>query len=179
LTRGGRLLAVAYLEYHREPPPDSQGYLHTLPLLCLHAATVLNQATVTRELDEATRVLDAAFERLPVGLILLGPDLTVHRASPHACQLTRLPIRRGTPIAEIFDVLRPADTRQAPFAFELALAVAGADQDERIQQTVTLVQPAGPRIRLHACALPLRRPDRTLFGIALLLSEVNATDNPW
>lgn len=178
LTRSGRLFAVVYLEYHRQPPPDSQGYLHTLPLLCLHAATVLNQATVTRELHEATQVLDAAFGQLPVGLILLGPDLTVYRASPHACRLARLPIRRGTPIAEVLDVLRPVDTRQASFALELALAVASADQDEPVRQTLTLVQPAGPRISLHACASPLRRPDRTLFGVALLLSEVNATNGP-
>jgi predicted ATPase len=169
LTRNGRLLAVAYLEYHQQPPTGPPSYRHTLPLLCLHAATLLDGATTTRRLSQATEILDATVERLPVGLILLDPDLTVHRASPHARELTRLPIRPGMPIAELFDVLTPADTRPSSFALELALMAAGGDSAEPIRQSLTLVQPDGPRVQLSAHAYPLRRPDHSVFCIALLL----------
>jgi hypothetical protein len=44
-------------------------------------------AALTAERDHAARLLDATFERLPVGLVLLNPDLTLLRgpATPSSC----------------------------------------------------------------------------------------------
>jgi integral membrane sensor domain MASE1 len=56
-------------------------------------------AALTAERDQATRLLDATFERLPVGLVLLSPDLTLRRGSRNAEQLlgcsSALDWRRG------------------------------------------------------------------------------------
>ena len=120
---------------------------------------------------EANQVLDAAFDRLPVGLILLGPDLTVRRASPRAVAVTGLPIHPGTPLVDLFDVLTPTDADGLPYRLEPGFAPTG-DERRPIYRDVLIVGPTGQRQRIHTAAQPLRDNGGALIGVTLWLSPL-------
>jgi PAS domain-containing protein len=118
---------------------------------------------------EANRILDATFDQLPIGLILLGPDLTVRRASPRAVEITGLPISPGTPLMDYIDVLTPTDVTGLPYRFDPAFAaVAGAATP--IEREVVIVTPMGERRTLATTAIPLRDEAGTLVGVTVLVS---------
>src|SRR5207249_2290814 len=122
IRRGERLMAVLYLEHRHQPAWFGAEHLELLDVLCAQAAIALDNAVMHARLVEANQVLDAAFDRLPVGLILLGPDLTVRRASPRAVAVTGLPIHPGTPLVDLFDVLTPTDADGLPYRLDPGLA---------------------------------------------------------
>jgi PAS domain-containing protein len=169
LLHGDRLVGVVYLEHHQAPPGPA-GQLDTLRILAAHAAVALDDAANRTRLYEAGQLLEAAFGVLPVGLVLLDPDFHVRRASPYASQLAGLLIRPGTPVAELFDMLSPADRQQPPYALELALAVAGEAGNATLHREISVVQRQGAPVRLATSATALRHPDGSLLGVALVLA---------
>src|SRR5207237_7662817 len=93
-----------------------------LAMLCTQAAISLENATLYGNLAEANRVLDAAFDELPSGLVLLHPDLTVRRASARCEEILGRPLPPGTPLQRIFDDIKPTDADGRPLAVEAGLA---------------------------------------------------------
>jgi predicted ATPase len=170
-----RLIGVLYLEHRLRADAFGVGQLDSLEVLCTQAAISLDNAAVYAKLAEANRILDATFERLPVGLIVLRPDLTVHRASPHAVRLLGLPIRTGTPLVDLIDVLTPVDEVGEPFRLEPALAAIGsADFDGSSEpRDVVIVQPDGARQRLRTWFMALRDSTGRLLGVTLLVQPVS------
>jgi PAS domain-containing protein len=171
ILRGERLLGVLYLEHRAVTVPYAPEYLQLMEVLCAQAAIALDNATVHARLVEANRVLDATFDRLPLGLILLAPDLTVRRASPLAMQITGLPIEPGTPLVEYFDVLTPTDEIGHPYRFEPGFAPVGADA-EPIHREIPIIAPDGERRRLRTSAIPLRDAQGVLVGVTLLVAQL-------
>jgi predicted ATPase len=101
ITRHQELVAVLYLEHGLLSDAFTPAYLSTLELLCTQAAVALENATVHARLEATTRLLEATVDDLPVGLVLLNPDLTVRRASPPAQRLCGGAIATGTPLREL------------------------------------------------------------------------------
>jgi predicted ATPase len=170
LSRGDRLIGVVYQEFRQQPPPAAHNP-QSLRILCEHAAALLDQAFAARRLADVRQLLDAAFELLPAGLVLLGPDLTVQRASPNAARLTGLPLLPGTPVAELFDVFSPAGAAAPTYALELALVCSSGGPDTPHERTVTIVQPDGDAVRFHTTAAPVRRADGSLVGVLLSVAD--------
>ncbi|GEM_PF-5697014 len=171
VSRDDRLLAVLYLEHRRSPASFGLQYLQLLEVMCSQAAIALDNATVHARLLEANRILDAAFDQLPVALILLGPDLTVRRASPLAVEITGLPIRPGTPLVELFDVLTPTDASGLPWRVEPGFARVGGA--EPIHRDIAIISPNGQRRMLRTTAIPLRDEASVLVGVTLLVAAAS------
>jgi predicted ATPase len=169
ILRDTRLMAVLYLEHHHRPDWFGAEHLDLLDVLCAQAAIALDNARMHARLVEANQVLDAAFDRLPVGLILLGPDLTVRRASPRAVQVTGLPIHPGTPLVDLFDVLTPTDADGLPYRLEPGFAPVG-EHSAPIHRDVLIVGPDGTRQRVRTTAIPLRGDAGALIGVMLLVA---------
>jgi PAS domain-containing protein len=163
-----RLIGVLYLEHKHRAGAFGPGQLDSLEVLCTQAAICLDNATMYAKLAEANRILDATFDRLPVGLIVLRPDLRVHRASPHAVQLLGLPVQAGTPLVDLIDVLTPCDVDGVPLRLDPALAIIGPDVNDR-PRTVVIVRPDGQRQHLETWFIPLRDPHGHLLGVTLLV----------
>jgi PAS domain-containing protein len=163
-----RLIGVLYLEHKHRADAFGPGQLDNLEVLCTQAAICLDNATMYAKLAEANRILDATFDRLPVGLIVLRPDLRVHRASPHAVQLLGLPVQAGTPLVDLIDVLTPCDVDGVPLRLDPALATIGPDVNDR-PRTVVIVRPDGQRQHLETWFIPLRDPHGHLLGVTLLV----------
>jgi PAS domain-containing protein len=165
-----RLIGVLYLEHKHRADAFGPGQLDSLEVLCTQAAICLDNATMYAKLAEANRILDATFDRLPVGLIVLRPDLRVHRVSPHAVKLLGLPVRAGTPLVDLIDVLTPCDIDGVPFRLDPALATIGPDVEGR-PRTVVIVRPDGQRQYLETWVIPLRDAQGHLLGVTLLVTE--------
>jgi PAS domain-containing protein len=171
IMRRGTLLAVLYLEHRRLRRVFSASYLQLLDLLRMQAAIALENATVHARLIEANGALDATFDQLPVGLILLGPDLRVRRASPRAIKIMGLPIIPGTPLIELIDVLTPTDEKGRPYRYEPGLAPMMSSATP-IHRAVVIVTPTGDRLRLSTSSMPLRDETGALVGVTILVSPV-------
>jgi PAS domain-containing protein len=169
IVRADQLMAVLYLEHRLLAASFTPEYLELLDVLCAQAAIALENATVHARLLEANRILDATFDRLPVGLILLGPDLTVRRASPRAVEVTGLPIAPGTPLVELLDVLTPTDAGADPYRYEPG-STRVATGTEPIQREIPIIAPNGERRLLRTSAIPLRDGNGVLVGVTLLVS---------
>jgi PAS domain-containing protein len=165
-----RLIGVLYLEHKHRADAFGPGQLDSLEVLCTQAAICLDNAAMYAKLAEANRILDATFDRLPVGLIVLRPDLRVHRVSPHAVKLLGLPVKAGTPLVDLIDVLTPCDIDGVPFRLDPALATIGSDDNGR-PRTVVIVRPDGQRQYLETWVIPLRDPHGHLLGVTLLVTE--------
>jgi PAS domain-containing protein len=177
ILRDGRLMAVLYLEHQHLSTWFSAEHFDLLDLLCAQAAIALDNARVHARLLEANQVLDATFDRLPVGLILLGPDLTVRRASPRAVEVTGLPIHPGTPLVDLFDVLTPTDADGLPYRLEPGFARV-SEHSEPIHRDVLIILPGGQRQRVHTSAIPLRNDSDELIGVTLLVSPAGGGTGP-
>jgi predicted ATPase len=163
-----RLIGVLYLEHKHRADAFGPGQLDSLEVLCTQAAICLDNASMYAKLAEANRILDATFDRLPVGLIVLRPDLRVHRVSPHAVELLGLPVQEGTPLVDLIDVLTPCDIDGVPLRLDPALAIIGPDVNDR-PRTVVIVRPDGQRQQLETWFIPLRDPHGHLLGVTLLV----------
>ncbi|OLB80310.1 MAG: hypothetical protein AUI14_07210, partial [Actinobacteria bacterium 13_2_20CM_2_71_6] len=172
ILRDDRLMAVLYLEHRHLATWFGAEHLDLLDVLCAQAAIALDNASMHARLIEANQVLDATFDRLPVGLILLGPDLTVRRASPRAVQVTGLPIHPGTPLVDLFDVLTPTDADGLPYRLEPGFAPVGEDSAP-IHRDVLIILPNGERQRVNTSAIPLRGEAGELIGVTLLVSPAS------
>jgi PAS domain-containing protein len=170
IAHQGRLIGVLYLEHQYRADSFGPGQLDSLEVLCTQAAICLDNAAMYAKLAEANRILDATFDRLPVGLIVLRPDLRVHRVSPHAVQLLGLPVQAGTPLVDLIDVLTPCDIDGVPFGRDPALATIGPEVEGR-PRTVVIVRPDGQRQYLETWVIPLRDPQGHLLGVTLLVTE--------
>jgi PAS domain-containing protein len=171
-----RLLGVLYLEHRLRADAFSPAQLDRLEALCAQAAICLDNALMYASLAEVNRILDATFDRLPVGLILLRPDLTVHRASPHAVDLTGLPIRPGTPLVDLLDVLTPTDVDGNPLRLEPSLASVGPEQTTSTYRRIEIIRPDGKRLYLDTWVIPLRNTDGLLLGVTLLVNDATAEE---
>lgn len=165
-----RLIGVLYLEHRHRADAFGPGQLDGLEVLCTQAAICLDNAAVYAELAEANRILDATFDRLPVGLIVLRTDLTVHRASPHAVHLLGLPISVGTPLVDLIDVLTPVDSAGRPLRLEFE-RIGGPEAWEGMRREVVIVRPDGQRQHLDSWSIPLRDAEGRLLGVTLLVTE--------
>jgi PAS domain-containing protein len=146
---------VLYLEHRHLSGWFGPEHLDLLDVLCAQAAIALDNATRHARLVAANQILDATFDQLPIGLILLGPDLTVRRASPRAVEVTGLPIKPGTPLVEIFEAPRFAAASGGP-----------------TYQEVSITLPDGARRRVHTAAQPLRDQSEALIGVTLWVSPL-------
>jgi integral membrane sensor domain MASE1 len=72
-------------------------------------------AALTAERDQATRLLDATFERLPVGLVLLNPDLTLLRGSRNAEELLGVQLTPGLAAWTLYRRLRVSGLSGRPW----------------------------------------------------------------
>ncbi len=171
IMRDDRLIAVLYLEHRHLSGWFGAEHLDLLDVLCAQAAIAFDNAYTHARLVAANQVLDAAFDRLPIGLILLGPDLTVRRASPRAVEVTGLPIEPGTPLMDLFEVLTPNGSDGLPYRLEPGFAPVGKNYDP-IYRDVLIASPYGEPRRIHTSALPLRDPSDTLIGVTLWVSRI-------
>jgi predicted ATPase/PAS domain-containing protein len=175
IMRDDRLMAVLYLEHRHLANWFGAEHIDLLDVLCAQAAIALDNAAMHARLIEANQVLDATFDRLPVGLILLGPDLTVRRASPRAVAVTGLPIHPGTPLVDLFDVLTPTDVDGLPYRLEPGFAPVGG-RSEPIHRDVLIILPGGERQLVHTSAIPLRSRAGELIGVTLLVSPASGPE---
>jgi PAS domain-containing protein len=163
-----QLLAAVPLRERPAAPVDQLDLLTAVK--AFQAGIARENAILRARLTGANQILDAIFDRLPVGLILLNPDLTVRRASPRAIELIGLPIQPGTPHADLFDRLTLVDPQSPPqsppYWFE---PVASGDQ-EPIHREVVVVHQAVRR-RLNTSAIALRDEDGSLLGVTVLVAE--------
>jgi PAS domain-containing protein len=171
IAHQGRLIGVLYLEHRHRADAFGPGQLDSLEVLCAQAAICLDNAATYARLADANRVLDATFDRLPLGLIVLKPDLSVHRASPHAVRLLGLPISTGAPLVDLIDVLTPADIDGQPLRLSPWLAEIGPDAGPGKHRKLVIVRPDGHRQHLDAWLIPLRDQDGRLLGVTLLVTE--------
>jgi len=167
----GRRIGVLYLEHRHRADAFSPGQLDLLEVLCGQAAICLDNARMYASLTEVNRILDATFDGLPVGLIVLKPDLTVHRASPFASELMGLPVMPGTPLVDLVDVLTPTDVDGRPLRMEPGFAAIGPEPAGRIYNQVQIVRPDGHRQFLDTWAIPLRNVDGQMLGVTLLVRQ--------
>jgi PAS domain-containing protein len=172
ILRDDRLIGVLYLEHRHLSTWFGTEHLDLLDVLCAQAAIALDNASMHARLLEANQILDAAFDGLPIGLILLGPDLTVRRASARAVAVTGLPIHPGTPLVDLFDVLTPTDVDGLPYRLEPGFARIG-ERSEPIHRDVHIIQPGGERQLVHTAAIPLRGETGDLIGVTLLVSPAS------
>src|SRR6266704_3573614 len=90
------------------------------------ATSVFLLAALTAERDNATRLLDATFDRLPVGLVLLNPDLTVRRGSRNAEQLLGVELDPGLAAGALYRRLRMTNLSGDPWLAEGIEMIAAA-----------------------------------------------------
>jgi signal transduction histidine kinase len=84
----------------------------------LIASGLLLLGALTAERDSASRLLDATFERLPLGLVLIDRDLTVRRASRNAEQLLGVQLAPGLSVRTLYRRLQMTDLAGRPWLAE-------------------------------------------------------------
>lgn len=168
IARGDTLLAVLYLEHRRLAAAFSHVCLDLLDVLCTQAAIALENASVHARLAQTSKILDIAFDRMPDGLVLLGPDLTVRRVSPGAVEIMGMPVAPGTPLDRLVDVLAPTDPAGVPYRYAPGWA-AEPGWMEPVDRETTIVTPEGGRRPLTVSAIPLRDETGGLVGVAVLM----------
>ena len=138
------------------------------------ATGVFLLAALTAERDSATRLLDATFDRLPVGLVLLKPDLTVRRGSRNAEQLLGVRLDPGLAARTLYRRLRMTDLTGGPWLAEgiemiaAARRAAGSHGEVRITRYLT-----GEPAQLEYWAVPVN-DNSTVAALALLFRDVTA-----
>src|SRR5262249_33305516 len=174
IVRRDELLAMLYLEHRRLPSAFSTSYRELLDMLRVQAAVALENATTHARLGAANRVLDGTFDQLPVGLILLGPDMSVRRASPRAIEIMGLPIAPETTLIELIDVLTPTDNEGRPYRYEPAEAPVMKPGATPIHRIAVIVTPDGERLRLSTASIPLRDETGAPGGVTTLVSPAHS-----
>ncbi|MFI5893709.1 AAA family ATPase [Actinoplanes sp. NPDC051513] len=170
IVRDGDIVAVVYLD-RRQPAAFEHRAIELLDVLCTQAAIALQNATTQARLMEADRFLDATFNELPAALILLGPELTVRRASPSAEDVTGLPVRPGAPLLDLLDVLAPVDADSTPFRAESGLAALGHGTAP-IRRDITIIASTGERRVLSTTTIPVRDEGGVLLGATMMIDRV-------
>jgi signal transduction histidine kinase len=82
------------------------------------ATGLLLLAALTAERDQAGRLLDATFDRLPLGLVLLNSDLTLRRGSRNAEQLLGVQLHPGLAVRTLYRRLQMTDLAGHPWLAE-------------------------------------------------------------
>jgi signal transduction histidine kinase len=136
------------------------------------AGGLLLLAAVTAERDSASRLLDATFERLPLGMVLLNPDLTVRRASRTAQQLLGPQLAAGLSVRTLYRRLQMTDVAGRPWLAEgtemlAATLRAGFSHGE----VVIARHGTGERARLEYWAVPVR-DNGGFAALAVLFHDV-------
>jgi hypothetical protein len=129
-------------------------------------------AALTAEQDQATRLLDATFERLPVGLVLLNPDLTLRRGSRNAEQLLGVQLAPGLAARTLVRRLPMTDLAGRPWLAEGTQMLAAARRSDASHGEVATIRYAtGEPVRLEYWAVPVLDNGR-LAALALLFQDV-------
>jgi signal transduction histidine kinase len=129
-------------------------------------------AALTAERDQATRLLDATFERLPVGLVLLNPDLTLRRGSRNAEQLLGVQLTPGLAARTLVRRLQMTDLAGRPWLAEGTRMLAATRRSDGSHGEVAITRYAtGEPVRLEYWAVPVRDNGR-LAALALLFHDV-------
>jgi diguanylate cyclase (GGDEF)-like protein len=173
LSRHGETVAVIYLEHRRLTGAFTADHLSVFEVLCAQAVISLENAGLYGDLAEANGVLDAAFDQLPSGLLLLRPDLTVRRASTRFQQILGMPVPPGTALQEVFDAITPMEPDGRRLAMDAAAAATALLTGTVAHREIAL--PAlGDRAQLllDAWAIPLVDDDGEPVAIAVLISDI-------
>jgi signal transduction histidine kinase len=138
------------------------------------ATGLLLLAALTAERDTASRLLDATFERLPLGLVLLDPDLTVRRASRNAEQLLGVQLESGLSVRTLYRRLKMTDLAGRPWLAEGTGMLAATLRAGLSHGEVMIARHGtGERARLEYWAVPVH--DNGGFALlAVLFHDVTA-----
>ena len=138
------------------------------------ATSVFLLAALTAERDNATRLLDATFDRLPVGLVLLNPDLTVRRGSRNAEQLLGVELDPGLAAGALYRRLRMTNLSGDPWLAEGIEMIAAARRPAGSHGQVRITRsPTGEPAQLEYWAVPVY-DNSALAALALLFRDVTA-----
>ena len=131
-------------------------------------------AALTAERDQATRLLDATFERLPVGLVLLNPDLTLRRGSRNAEQLLGVQLSPGLAARTLVRRLQMTDLAGRPWPAEGTQMLAATRRSDASHGEVAITRySTGEPVRLEYWGVPVHDNGR-LAALALLFHDVTA-----
>src|SRR6266545_3706565 len=131
-------------------------------------------AALTAERDRAGRLLDATFERLPVGLVLLNPDLTLLRGSRNAAQLLGVRLDPGLPARTLYRRLQMTDLGGRRWLAEGAEILTATRRTGSGRGEVVITRyGTGEQARLEYWAVPVDDNGR-LVALALLFHDVTA-----
>ena len=138
------------------------------------ATGLLLLAALTAERDNASRLLDTTFDRLPLGLVLLNSDLTLRRGSRNAEQLLGVQLDRGLGVRTLYRRLQMTDLAGHPWLArgpEVLAATLGAGLSHG--EVIITRYGTGDRARLEYWAVPVHDNGR-LAGVAVLFHDVTA-----
>ena len=131
-------------------------------------------AALTAERDQATRLLDATFEQLPVGLVLFDPDLTLRRGSRNAEQLLGAQLTPGLAARTLYRRLQMTDLTGRPWLVEGTEPLAATRRSDAGHGEVAITRYAtGEPVHLEYWAVPVHDNGR-LAALALLFHDVTA-----
>lgn len=129
-------------------------------------------AALTAERDQATRLLDATFERLPVGLVLLNPDLTLRRGSRNAERLLGVQLTPGLAARTLVRRLQMTDLAGRPWPAEGTQMLAATRRSDASHGEVAITRySTGEPVRLEYWAVPVHDNGR-LAALAVLFHDV-------
>jgi signal transduction histidine kinase len=138
------------------------------------ATGLLLLAALTAERDQASRLLDATFERLPLGLVLLNSDLTLRRGSRNAEQLLGVQLDPALPVRTLYRRLQMTDLAGRPWRARGSEALAATlSAGSSHGEVVVTRYGTGERARLEYWAVPVHDNGR-LAAVAVLFHDVTA-----
>lgn len=138
------------------------------------ATSVFLLAALAAERDNATRLLDATFDRLPVGMLLLNPDLTVRRGSRNAEQLLGLQLDPGLAARTLYRRLQMTDISGNPWLAEAATVVDAARRAAGSHGELMITRyRTDKRMQVEYWAVPVYDNTR-LAALAVLFRDVTA-----
>jgi signal transduction histidine kinase len=138
------------------------------------ATGLLLLAALAAERDSASRLLDATFDRLPLGLVLLNPDQTLRRGSRNAEQLLGVRLDPGLPVRALYRRLRMTDLAGRPWRAEGA-AVLTTTRRAGMRHGEVLITRHGTdgQVRLEYWAVPVD-DNGAVAALAVLFHDVTA-----
>jgi signal transduction histidine kinase len=138
------------------------------------ATSVFLLAALAAERDNATRLLDATFDRLPVGMLLLNPDLTVRRGSRNAEQVLGVQLDPGMAARTLYRRLQMTDLSGGPWLAEGATVIDAARRAGGSHGELMITRyRTGKRMQVEYWAVPVY-DSTTLAALAVLFRDVTA-----